>query len=153
MESGNKNQEKIKRLYRSKEEKKIFGICGGLAEYFELDPTIVRIILLFLIIFGSGVFLLIYVLLYFIIPTKDMNKKPITLDFSPLKERRIKRSVNNRMIAGICGGIAEYFKVDPVIVRIAVVIIDVLTGFFPVIILYFLLIWVIPLDSSEKPDS
>jgi len=33
----------MKRLYLSSTDRKIFGVCGGLAEYFEIDPTIVRI--------------------------------------------------------------------------------------------------------------
>ena len=32
-----------KKLYRSKTNKKIFGVCGGLAEYFDIDPTLVRL--------------------------------------------------------------------------------------------------------------
>ena len=32
-----------KRLYKSREDKKLCGVCGGIAEYFELDPTIIRL--------------------------------------------------------------------------------------------------------------
>lgn len=37
-----------KRLYRSATDRKIFGICGGVAEYFDIDPTIVRLALVLL---------------------------------------------------------------------------------------------------------
>lgn len=57
-----------KRLTKS-EDKKIFGVCGGLGEYFDIDPTIVRIIFLAaLVIFGSG--LLLYLIMAIVMPNK-----------------------------------------------------------------------------------
>lgn len=45
----------IKRLTRSKKDKKIFGVCGGIAEYFEIDSTLIRIIwIISSLIFGFG---------------------------------------------------------------------------------------------------
>jgi len=56
-----------KKLYRSKDERMIWGICGGLAKHFDLDPTIVRIIaVLTLLLSGAGI--LIYIILRFLIP-------------------------------------------------------------------------------------
>lgn len=46
----------MKRLYKSRTDRKIFGVCGGLAEYFNIDSTIVRLIAIILIFgFGTGV--------------------------------------------------------------------------------------------------
>ena len=56
-----------KRLYRSKDERMIWGICGGLAKYFDVDPTLVRVIWVLTLIFG-GWSLLAYVILRFVIP-------------------------------------------------------------------------------------
>lgn len=54
-----------KRLVRKN--KKIFGVCGGLADYFNLDPTIIRVLFLAaVILFGSGV--LLYVILAIAMP-------------------------------------------------------------------------------------
>lgn len=45
-----------KRLYRIEEGSKLFGVCGGLAEYFDLDPTIIRVIWALLTVFyGAGI--------------------------------------------------------------------------------------------------
>ena len=45
-----------KKLYKSKFDKKLCGVCGGIAEYFEIDPTMVRLAwVLFTILGGSGV--------------------------------------------------------------------------------------------------
>jgi len=56
------------RLYRSSREKVIGGVCGGFAEYFGIDPIIIR--LLFLIFLFAGFGLLIYVIAWIFIPTK-----------------------------------------------------------------------------------
>lgn len=57
----------MKRLYLSSTDKKIAGVCGGLAEYFGIDPTIVRIIFLFLL-FGAGSGLLLYLIVWIAAP-------------------------------------------------------------------------------------
>lgn len=50
-------------------EKKIFGVCSGLANYFDIDPTIVRILFLAgFLLFGTG--LLLYLILFFVMPDK-----------------------------------------------------------------------------------
>ena len=47
---------KKKRLYRIEEGSKIFGVCGGLAEYFDVDPTLIRVIWVILsLVYGSGI--------------------------------------------------------------------------------------------------
>ena len=56
-----------KRLYRSRTDKKIAGVCGGLAHYFGIDPVIPRIIWVVLI-FGAGVGLLAYLICWIVIP-------------------------------------------------------------------------------------
>jgi phage shock protein C len=56
-----------KKLYRSKTEKKIFGVCGGLAEYFDVDVTVIRILFLVgLLIVGGG--LLAYLICALVMP-------------------------------------------------------------------------------------
>jgi phage shock protein C len=58
-----------KRLVKGRD-KKIFGVCSGLGEYFDIDPTIVRVIFLFaLIAFGTG--LLLYLILALVMPNPD----------------------------------------------------------------------------------
>jgi len=57
----------VKKLYRSKDESMIWGICGGLAKHFDLDPTIVRVIAVLTLLLGGGG-ILVYVILRFLIP-------------------------------------------------------------------------------------
>ena len=56
-----------KKLYRSATEKKLFGVCGGLAKYFDIDPTIVRIILLVMVL-CCGIGAVAYLIMALIMP-------------------------------------------------------------------------------------
>ncbi len=59
-----------RRLTRSLSDKKIFGVCGGLARYFNVDPTIIRVIWAVLIlVYGAG--LLVYLIAALIMPVGD----------------------------------------------------------------------------------
>ena len=60
---------KIKRLYRSKKERVIGGVAGGIAEYFNIDPTLIRLLWI-LAIFGWGAGILAYIVAWIIIPEK-----------------------------------------------------------------------------------
>ena len=59
---------KIKRLYRSKKNRAIAGVCGGLGEYFEVDPTIVRLIWVIFTLVSLGIGILAYIIAWVIIP-------------------------------------------------------------------------------------
>ena len=56
-----------KRLYRSRSDRMLWGVCGGLAKYFGIDPTIVRVIAV-LLIFANGLGILAYIILAIVVP-------------------------------------------------------------------------------------
>ncbi|MEE9400357.1 MAG: PspC domain-containing protein [Dehalococcoidales bacterium] len=56
-----------KRLYRSRSDRMIWGVCGGLAKYFDMDPTIIRIVFVVLI-FANGLGILAYIIMAIVIP-------------------------------------------------------------------------------------
>ena len=58
-----------KKLYRSKNNKKIFGVCGGLAEYFDIDATVLRLIWTLAVV-CAGVGVIAYLVAALIIPEK-----------------------------------------------------------------------------------
>lgn len=61
-----------KRLYKSNRDKMIDGVCGGIAEYFDIDPTLVRLLwVLFSAMGGSGV--IAYIIAALIIPREPIN--------------------------------------------------------------------------------
>lgn len=70
-----------KKLYRSVTDKMIGGVCGGIAEYFGIDPVIVRLVFVLAVIFGgSGI--LAYIILWIIIPQKPFIITPFNQDKS-----------------------------------------------------------------------
>jgi len=76
-------------------------------------------------------------LLYFIFARRsNMAKTKISR-----KGKKLLRS-NNRMIAGVCAGIGEYFDIDPTLVRLLWVAVVIFTGFFPGVIAY-IVAWII----------
>jgi len=62
-----------RRLYRSQTEKVIGGVCGGLGEYFEVDPVLVRIIAVLLVL-GHGIGLIAYIIAWIIIPKRELDE-------------------------------------------------------------------------------
>ena len=63
-------------------------------------------------------------------------------------ERKLYRSQRNRVFLGVCAGIGEYFKIDPVIIRVIAVLL-IIPGVFPAIIAYFILALIIPVEGSS----
>ena len=57
-----------KKLYRSTTDRKIAGVCGGLAEYFGIDSTVIRLIFLALLVFGIAPIILLYVIMWIVMP-------------------------------------------------------------------------------------
>ena len=57
----------IKRLYRSAKDKILGGVCGGIAEYYNIDPTLVRLLwVIFSLLYGVGI--LAYIIAWIIVP-------------------------------------------------------------------------------------
>lgn len=74
-----------KQLYRSSEHKLIAGVCAGVAEYFEIDPTIVRIIWLITLFAGFGI--LAYIVCWIIMPEDDTYESSSDANSSVDKEK------------------------------------------------------------------
>lgn len=58
--------------------------------------------------------------------------------------RQLRRSISNRSIAGVCGGLGEYFGIDPTAVRVVYVVLSIFSAAFPGILVYLLLWLLIP---------
>jgi len=64
-----------KKLYRSRTDRKIWGVCGGLAKYFDIDPTIVRVIFVASLFVGS-VGLWVYIIMAIVVPLENSAVNP-----------------------------------------------------------------------------
>lgn len=65
-----------------------------------------------------------------------------------MKNKKLYRSTNNKMISGVCAGIADFFGIDPTIVRVIYALISLFTTGFPGIIIYIILAIIIPEDNG-----
>jgi len=70
----------MKKLYRSTTDRKIAGVCGGLAEYFNIDPTIVRVIFVILLLPGGFPGFIPYVILWIVAPEKPAPNRNNVID-------------------------------------------------------------------------
>lgn len=59
----------MSRLTKSETDKMLFGVCGGLADYMNMDSTVVRVIFVLITLFGVGSPILIYLILAIIMPS------------------------------------------------------------------------------------
>jgi phage shock protein C len=64
------------------------------------------------------------------------------------RPRRLTRSSRYKIIAGVCGGLAEYFDMDPTVMRVLYVLVSVLSAAFPGIAAYIVLMFLMPPPSE-----
>lgn len=63
--------------------------------------------------------------------------------------KKLKRSRNNKIVAGVSGGVATYFGVDPVVIRLVLLFVFIVTGFFPLILMYALIVFFVPVEDEH----
>jgi len=162
-----------RRLYRDLAHRKIAGVCAGLAQYFMVNPLVVRLIFLALVLLpnvfgvydhipGTGIFrhrfdfggiaLIAYIVLWIALPKRDDAPAPIdTLDFGgSLTGRKLFRDVDTGKIGGVSAGLAAYFRTDVVLVRVLFLLSLFLGGSGFII---YLILWVVVPEArtvSEK---
>tara|TARA_Y100001970_G_C13853746_1_gene660643 strand:+ start:297 stop:695 length:399 start_codon:yes stop_codon:yes gene_type:complete len=132
----------MKRLYKERFDKKFLGVCGGLAQYFKFDASIIRLLFVLGTIFSGGIILIIYLVLGLVMPYGP--KSYIVADY-----RKLYRSRSDRRVAGVCGGLGKYLRIDSNILRIVLIVICLVTAVVPIVLFYLLAIGIIP----EEPTS
>jgi phage shock protein PspC (stress-responsive transcriptional regulator) len=125
-----------RRLTRRPSEGKLGGVCAGIARYLDTDPTVVRLAWVILSVVPGFVIggLIAYAAAWALLPV-DSNESPTGT------VRRLQRSTMDRKIAGVCGGLAEYFGFDPTLVRIAAVVLAIYPGAIICGVLLYLIAW------------
>ena len=64
----------MKRLYRSKNERMLGGVCAGLGEYLDVDPAVIRLIWVVITILSIGTGIIVYILAWIIIPEENSGR-------------------------------------------------------------------------------
>lgn len=135
-----------KRLFRNSSSGRIAGVCAGIADYFEADVTLIRLAWIVLSIVPGGLFggVVAYLVAWMIMPDTDVAA-PRT------GARRLMRSMSDRKIGGVCGGLAEYFEVDPTAVRVLWAVLSIVPGGIVLGIVAYVVAWfIMPLNYGTQ---
>jgi len=133
-----------RRLFRLPARGKLAGVCAGLADYLDTDVTLVRLVWVILSVPGMLIGgLIAYLAAWIVIPESTSTQN--------LDERtRLTRSTEDRKIAGVCGGLAEFLGIDSTVVRFAWVVLAIIPGAIIFGCLAYLVAWFI---MPERPAS
>ncbi len=134
----------MKKLYRTNKGQKIAGVCTGLGEHFDLDPVILRVLFLVCVPFG-GIGFLTYLIMWIVVPLKDSNVS------GNKSGKRLYLSTSNKKVAGVCGGLGDFFDLDPTIFRVGSLVLVFVGGLGA--LLYVVLWLVIPKQEKAKKDA
>ena len=132
----------MRKLYRLGGERKIAGVCSGLGAHFDIDPVIIRLFFVFSVFFG-GLGVLAYVILWIMVPLQGGSAAERGVG------ARLQLSSADRKIAGVCGGLGDYFAIDPVFFRVGFVVLAFTCG---IGIILYLALWLL-VPRAATPDS
>ncbi|MBK7764337.1 MAG: PspC domain-containing protein [Bacteroidetes bacterium] len=158
-----------KRLYRNKykQGKVIAGVCSGIANYFSIDPIAVRLVFVLFTIFNIATFfsfnlgILAYILLWIVLPSAYL-KDNIT--------RKLFRNPKDKVLGGVCSGIAQFFNTETWIIRLVFLAPFVLgiitnnssfgghdihfisTSFYGITFISYLILWIIVPIAKSPTD-
>ena len=107
--SSNTSSTGNKRLFRDENDKVLGGVCSGLANYFNIDVVIARII--FVVLLFSGVGFLTYIIMWIAVPSSATTQIGGT-------RKKLFRTPDEKLVAGVCSGIGNYFGINAWIPRV-----------------------------------
>src|SRR5437588_3337699 len=137
-----------KRLYRNSSAGRIAGVCAGIAEYLDADVTLIRLVWVVLSIVPGGFIggIIAYIAAWAIMPDSSI---PATAERGAL---RLTRSTTDRKLAGVCGGLAEYFAIDATVVRLLWAVLTIIPGAIVLGIVAYLVAWFI-MPNAPASDA
>lgn len=140
------------RLVRVPSEQRVAGVCAGLADYLDVDVTLMRALWLALSIVPGAIVggLLAYALAWMVMPVGQASR--------PSAAKRLTRSTSDSKMAGVCGGVAQYFAVDSTLVRVLCIVLAVMPGAVIGGVFVYLSAWLImprdvPTLGHQQPQA
>lgn len=107
-----------RKLFRDKKNRMIAGVCSGIAHYFNIDPIAVRLAFVIFALFNLATFFALnlsvvgYIVLWAILTPKQLE---------PRLTSRLFRNPNDKVLGGVCSGLAQFFNTETWIVRLIMV--------------------------------
>ena len=113
-----------RKLFRNAAAGRLAGVCAGIADYLDVDVTVVRLGWIILSIVPGGLVggVIAYVAAALVMPVAPPSAE------EPRTKRRVTRSSTDRKIAGVCGGLADFFSIDPTVVRLLWIVLTIVPG-------------------------
>jgi phage shock protein PspC (stress-responsive transcriptional regulator) len=139
--SGSKTQPKPQQLQRDEKRKIIGGVCSGLGIYFNVDPLWIRL-LFALLAFAYGITLLVYVIMWIVVPGSYELEEPEV-------GKKMFRDGERKVIGGVSGGVAAFFGIDIIAVRLLFII---FTIFFGVGFIVYIVLWIALPEARSLTD-
>ncbi len=138
-------QPQERKFYRDSKRRVLGGVASGLAHYFGIDPIWVRLILIATLIlwFLGGFVLITYIVLWIAVPSSDKLEEDKTI-------KKLYRDTEDRVLGGVSSGIASYFGVDIVLVRILFVISIFLGGAG---LIAYIILWIITPEARSITEK
>ena len=130
-----------RQLMRDEKRKILGGVCSGMAIYFNIDPIWIRL-LFALTAFAYGITILVYIVMWIVVPGSTELDEPDTV-------KKMFRDPEHKVIGGVSGGIAAYFGIDLVLVRLLFVI---FTIFFGVGFIIYIVLWIALPEAKSLTD-
>lgn len=150
-----------RKLCLDSENKWILGICAGIAKYFEIETTFVRIAFI-IALFTFPYIVPIYIVMYFCLTKESKPLKSFGDTISNNKVgrhfrevdygKRLYKSGSDRRISGVCGGIAAYMETSSFLVRMVFILILFFGGPF-IVLVYFALAIILNRDPNGQTSS
>lgn len=137
-----------RRLTRSRTERTCAGVCGGLAEYIDWDPTIVRLLWVLALFLSGGMALFAYLVFWIVMPEAPAYAHA---DAGIARGQRLTRSRDERMLAGVCGGLAEYLGMDTTLMRVLWVVATFISG--GVTLIAYPVFWLVMPESGRLTSA
>ncbi|MDB4144663.1 PspC domain-containing protein [Flavobacteriaceae bacterium] len=127
-----KEEKKSNKLFRDSSNRIIAGVCSGIAEYFKIDPIIIRV----LFFIAVPLNLIVYIIFWIGIPSKD---------FDPDLRKILYRDKENGVIGGVSKGLSNYLKIDANIIRVIFVVSLFFGGAG---LLFYILLWLFTKEAK-----
>ena len=140
---------RVHKLRRNPHDESLGGVCSGIASFFDIDPVIVRVLfVLLLVVYGSGI--LMYLILWAVVPKANAEEAELMRLQRQNRSRRLFRDPDSRVIGGVAAGLANYFGLDRVWIRLIFVASIFLfgTGFW-----LYIVLWIIVPKASTASDK
>jgi phage shock protein PspC (stress-responsive transcriptional regulator) len=131
-----------KQLMRDQKRKILGGVCSGMATYFNIDALWIRL-LFALLTFAYGITLIIYIVMWVIVPgSYDLDE--------PVIAKKMYRDAERKILGGVSGGVAAFLGIDIIVVRVLFVLFIFAGGLG---ILVYIVLWLILPEARTLTDK